>query len=965
MVKIQGRYSDISKVSILRKPKNYESRKFNSLLLSTIFACTSLFGSIALAIFPVEVESIDYSYSSRDLAEPVPLLLTADTPQSLEVNFSDISNTPDGILLTTSHVENSNSITVTKDDGLIFFGYSTTSYGILTPESAISVNLNSLQNCEAQLVYFERNLSLWCGEVNLGSVFYSYDALGPVLTHLYSPHGNVNLTTKPSISVTSPAREFVKYSAVLFVLVSLSLAILQSLPKPRKNLVSLRARYSSIIKSRFRFQKLDLFVLVYLLLAAFVAWPMDDDGNVMATSNSIQDVGGLSTYYFVSAAFLPTGNLPYLPLFDYWKSTESLFLIRIPFVVATFFTWVMVRKTISVFVLESRPRKIALLAASLFFCVSALGFISIRPEPFVALTLAVGLYLSSLILTNTGKGLYHIVHLGGIAGISLLIHQTGVTVVGLFLGVLITSFSWRSMFQVLRERFAQVSIWISTIFLTAFWVSDLRNLAQWSSDFAKFTSGSHSRPLIEEFFRYSSGLMQLDLRSVPILWLILFLLLVPLVSFFSNQRMIIGKTTLIIAISVFSLAFTPSKWVWHFGSLLPVVGVLGGLLVHFLWRAPNKYSFLISIVIIVPTISLGVASIGRGSLGTLSLIPNDFHSSIYDMRYKTIAGDVDLGSSASLLLLSLLVLFVLVFIIWSRLREQSALKLLALVVVPAFLLATSAPLMLVSALTSPGFSPARMNLDYFVDSESCGALNYTPITIPNNQKNFPIISLGQEIDVGVNILESGYVNILGMEIPTQEIILINTSDSDQVASIPIVRQSVSTSEFSETLFVKTSYNQTSASVFSESGELIRVIKSDVWIPLNLSRGAVEIVVTVPKGGTMGILTTNILENSEANANQYFSRQGMETAVIDPQLALFTPCLRTPAITRGTFDIATFAVSSLSYADLGQTPRLDVGNKYLKEFEVFELGCPNYSDGVEPSWINGSLCLYHLGGHSSK
>lgn len=934
-------------------PPNSSYKYFSSTL--AVFA---IIGSFLLAFLSVEVRSVEHSFKSAELSEHLPLLLTADSPDEIEVKFQSLTNAPDGVLLSTSRVAGSNSITLIKSSEYISFGYASSSVGQLQADSSINLELKSLSSCELGLIYKEKELSLWCGQAEVANLPYVFDSIGPVLTHLYSPFGDVTVTTKPAISVTTEIRDYIKYSLLIFLIGVLSTFFFLHLRTSRFNPPSKLPQHSRLKK--FTPRILDLIVFLYLSLAAFVAWPLDDDGNVLATVSSIADVGGLSNYYSVSAAFQPTGNFPYLFISEYLNSVDSMFLIRAPFVCAAFITWVLVRKTLEVLIPKSKAQFISQISAAFFFTAGAFGFVSVRPEAFVALALGLALYLSSKILTQGNVHRFYIIHIGGLAGLALLIHQTGFILVGLFFGLLITSFSMIEVFKILKSQTIYLAIWLSSLSVIAFWNADLKTLIQWASDFS--SQGSHSRPVFEEFFRYSNGLMQLDIRSVPILWIILFIIFTPLLLFLikSRRKVIYGKFLFVATLGVSSLALTPSKWIWHFGAITPIMGVLGGLLIYFLLKGPAKYSAPISILFLVPTVSLGLVASEKGSLGSLPLVPNPDHSLIYGKRYETLSGNIDIASTGGLLVFALLVLLVMAFMAWSLLANKSAMKLIALIVTPAFLLSTSAPLMLFSSLVSPGFSPSRMNLDHISDPLSCGALNYIPIVLPSRALPFPEFTVSPEVPLSIEESRTSVLRIFDINAQSQQVMIFNSSETDQTATVSFKTNKKARIGWDEIMFIKASEKDSTSLFINESGEPPRQTSSEIWIPLDLSNGPISISGNVTKGGSISFSTTNVLESSKTLADTYFSRKNIKTAILDPQLALFTPCLRAPAITDGVFEKTSFAVSNLSYADLGQVARLDVGNKYLREFEIFEVGCPNYNDGSGVSWINGSLCLYHLG-----
>jgi hypothetical protein len=138
------------------------------------------------------------------------------------------------------------------------------------------------------------------------------------------------------------------------------------------------------------------------------------------------------------------------------------------------------------------------------------------------------------------------------------------------------------------------------------------------------------------------------------------------------------------------------------------------------------------------------------------------------------------------------------------------------------------------------------------------------------------------------------------------------------------------------------------------------LNDDYWVPLNLKEFGSEIKLRIEPKTVVRFHSTDILSFESSTASEYFNSKQIRQAVLDPQLALLTPCLRPPGISEGVFGQASFAVSDLNYADLGQFPRLDVGQKYLKEHEVFEVGCPASMEGRPDLSVYTSMCIYHLG-----
>ena len=949
------------------------SRSFTRIQrVSALLALVALVNSIALALIPVAVAPSTLKYGAADLHQVKPVLLSADVPSELRVDFQDLANVPDGVLLSTSNVAASYSIGASKHDGKILFGFFHPAVNDSNPALVHSIDMSTLGACQTSLLFKAASLSLECGTKSIFSLKFPDSILGPILTHLYSPFGAVELVTEPSVVVQPPQRQL---SQLLIVLIVIASATLWVLSKRRGNSKGVSRSPALTRTNGWRSElqiltsnlggKISATILhvvmgVFLVTIAIIAWPIDDDGNVLGTATALPDVGSLSNYFSLSAAFQPTGNLPYVLLAPWWGFVHNLMLMRLPVLLATYVAWIFLYKTILILVPAGRARVMPLIAGATFFGFFAFGFATLRPEPFVALTLSIGIWLAVRIINNHDKSL--IVHLGGVAGLAIVIHQTGLVVIGLFAAVLFTQFTLSNLGSMIRAQIVPILLWLTALFLITFYFVDASTLLAWSQQFA--SAGSHSQPIIEEFNRYMSTLSQVDIRAFSVLWLILSLVTVPLLAIGAKVPVSIRTTIIAFVIALFSLAFTASKWMWHFGAVAPLGGILGALLVYLMMKNSVKTAILVSSIFVLPTISLATFSAGRAWLGTLPGIPSPDFAAEYAMRGDVLAGAWFPHAARHIPLILCLVGMIAVVLVWGILRHRNSLKALAVVVIPCYLLGTAVAITLVASLpVDSGFSPARMNLAVLTGQDTCGSLGTTTLDLPG-----AVVGPSLFTNMGANTLTTASadmpeVHLLNTALSVKQMTVTNPTFHSLVATLTLTEGS---NELTPgTLIYLKSIDDTQIVLQSGSPAAPNAasiaLRNDLWLPFIVPpQGASAFVsFTLKEGTAASFLATEFMSTDSRPATTYFAEHNINRAVLDPQLALFTPCLRSPGIQNGTFPNESYAVSDPAYADLGQEKRLDVGNKYLVENDTFQLGCPLVKKGHLDSWIGGALCVYAL------
>ncbi len=313
-------------------------------------------------------------------------------------------------------------------------------------------------------------------------------------------------------------------------------------------------------------------VLAGLSVLAVLVPPGFDDGWVLTTVRAREALGFFSNYFSGGEAIQPQGA--------WWNVLQSTYatslytspvVMRLPLVLAAWFTWLVVLKCVAL-VRGAYPSRSTSATAAVFFVSGSAAFLTgLRPEALVALLLAATFYL----VIDFGKSSHPLAAAGAftLGGLSISLHQSGLAVAATALGAtpaLVRHFGqWR-----LCDKIAVISgpVLISAAALTL--PGSLRQIWAGTQAFRDFPEYNRQ---MDELARWGELLADQPNGMNPIRVLIPLVCLgvtILAVMLIRATNLNCRNLVLLALLPWAGLALTASKWTWHFGVLIPVVTLL-------------------------------------------------------------------------------------------------------------------------------------------------------------------------------------------------------------------------------------------------------------------------------------------------------------------------------------------------------------------------------------------------------
>jgi hypothetical protein len=195
---------------------------------------------------------------------------------------------------------------------------------------------------------------------------------------------------------------------------------------------------------------------------------------------------------------------------------------------------------------------------------------TLRPEPIIALLAAVALWAATRFASTPSPGPWL---LGVVcSALAVSVHPAGVVSLAPLVLALPAARSWvqANGRQALVLLIAPLLLAAALVVLVVLSAGDMDFLLRSMDQFR--AESEHSAGLLEEHLRYSALFESVHSNSIRRLSVLLPLCsLVTFILRHSRRRsMDLDTPILAFALSLLLLTLTPSKWIWHFGSLAPV-----------------------------------------------------------------------------------------------------------------------------------------------------------------------------------------------------------------------------------------------------------------------------------------------------------------------------------------------------------------------------------------------------------
>jgi len=330
-----------------------------------------------------------------------------------------------------------------------------------------------------------------------------------------------------------------------------------------------------------RWTRWDSVVVGSAVAALFLIPPLADDGWVLTTVRAFPQLGFFSNFFTANAAAQPEGF--------WWTSIERLWLspleasvlaLRVPSLVIGVLCWWFLRRRVLDQVGEGTSTAwLRGTSAAIYATLLMAWSPTLRPEPMVGLLAVIAVAL--VLRFRQRPDAWVLLTLALIPALAFSAHQTGWIVIGVAFAALPDMIRWLRRGP---DAGVQVVLMAAVTFVgvAALLMMLKANMAVLVDARASFIEGGRHNAILDEGLRLR-GLIDSDAAVPPVR--LLSAMLVPAVALgwlvlsragwpASPARLAAGAS----ALGGMFLAFTSSKWQWHFGATVGVVTVAGGLL---------------------------------------------------------------------------------------------------------------------------------------------------------------------------------------------------------------------------------------------------------------------------------------------------------------------------------------------------------------------------------------------------
>jgi hypothetical protein len=317
---------------------------------------------------------------------------------------------------------------------------------------------------------------------------------------------------------------------------------------------------------RIRLHPADAAVAVALLGWWVIAPVFFDDGWVVARQRTFASSGGFSEYYAAFATNQPLGL--WLEWLQHWltEATTALIVLRVPALLCLAAIWVLCRWITA---RAAPPHGPVLWALAGGFLVAAFSWgMTLRPEPVIALLVTGVLACAIRFLERESAAPLALAAV--LVALALSAHPAGIVTFAPLLVVAPQLYGWA------RERLAASAAIVlgsgALLITLAFVGADLERRRLDAQAIGTYGSTDSWR---DEILRYSSLLAEgpgTPLRRASV-GLIALVVLAYVLRATRERRQLLDLAAPALAVALVLFIATPSKWSWHFGTLIGLVAV--------------------------------------------------------------------------------------------------------------------------------------------------------------------------------------------------------------------------------------------------------------------------------------------------------------------------------------------------------------------------------------------------------
>jgi hypothetical protein len=390
---------------------------------------------------------------------------------------------------------------------------------------------------------------------------------------------------------------------------------------------------------RRRRRLVDVAVTTVLAVWALLGPWFFDDGWLMATVRAREGSGSFSNYFDTLATQMPLGFAHHVLLWPFAVLDAPFLLWRLVPLAACVITWLLLRRLLERICAPDGPRPAAVATLAAVHCVAAAGFLmTLRPEPVVAvLTVAA---LDRVLVHTATRAARPLGVAFVLVAVACTLHPSGfVAVVALVpAAAQLRSPAFRER-AVVVETMAMGLCGFSAGVLLLFADTDL---ARWRAARAAFAAdGFHDNGPLDELVRYRDLLTNATTLQFALVLagaLALAAWGVAVAAALVARRTGGSSRTpgaallpgLLLALAVALLALTPSKWIYHFGSVAAIAALAVAVEVERIARSRAAHRRLVVPLVVVAVAALGARTfanpkdpqyflaIGRPDVGVLA-----------------------------------------------------------------------------------------------------------------------------------------------------------------------------------------------------------------------------------------------------------------------------------------------------------------------------------------------------------
>lgn len=425
--------------------------------------------------------------------------------------------------------------------------------------------------CPHMFTYDERG---WMATDTSGSISIGTPDQVPAVSQLTidatEPIGDafrVDVTTRPHGSSPSTVQWVTGLLALTLALAASVVAVRQP-PSHATSLSQSKRRPTP----RYRLDRFDALVIVVVAAWAIIGPAFYDDGWVLARHRTYDEVGRFASYFSAGGIDVPFGY--WNAWLAHWWTTavQAPVLLRVLPSTLIVGAWFAIRLTLSAMAPLAARRKLPIAALAAAFLVGVTAWLmTLRPEPLISLLCAFVIYGVVMFLRRSDIKFFAAASV--VATFAAATHPVGFVAVAPLLLAIPALVRWMRSRRGGAIAFASLVLSVSALGVVLFFLDS--DLGLRLSATANMRTTDHSLGPLDEPSRYFGLAMEYGgtvLRRLSValggLTIVMFI-----GRIWRRSAAITNVAGWALIAGTIILWSTPSKWVWHFGALVPFMAI--------------------------------------------------------------------------------------------------------------------------------------------------------------------------------------------------------------------------------------------------------------------------------------------------------------------------------------------------------------------------------------------------------